>query len=184
MQLWIRMPSSAEFQSTLSVGRATHALQGIRENLEYFNPHPPWGERPPPEFVLLVFIVFQSTPSARRATLILFVLRAVTLFQSTPSARRATHQYTGAQPRVDISIHALREEGDCSLLEQIITRKNISIHALREEGDVYQASDTSALSKFQSTPSARRATLCDEPRVSVHHYFNPRPPRGGRQPWR
>ena len=112
MQLWIRMPSSAEFQSTLSVGRATHALQGIRENLEYFNPHPPWGERPPPEFVLLVFIVFQSTPSARRATLILFVLRAVTLFQSTPSARRATHQYTGAQPRVDISIHALREEGD------------------------------------------------------------------------
>ena len=79
-------------------------------------------------------------------------------FQSTPSARRATHQYTGAQPRVDISIHALREEGDCSLLEQIITRKNISIHALREEGDVYQASDTSALSKFQSTPSARRAT--------------------------
>ena len=80
------------------------------------------------------------------------------LFQSTPSARRATHQYTGAQPRVDISIHALREEGDCSLLEQIITRKNISIHALREEGDVYQASDTSALSKFQSTPSARRAT--------------------------
>ena len=40
----------------------------------------------------------------------------------------------------------------------IILPDIISIHALREEGDVYQASDTSALSKFQSTPSARRAT--------------------------
>ena len=202
MQLWIRMPSSAEFQSTLSVGRATHALQGIRENLEYFNPHPPWGERPPPEFVLLVFIVFQSTPSARRATLILFVLRAVTLFQSTPSARRATHQYTGAQPRVDISIHALREEGDCSLLEQIITRKNISIHALREEGDSHLSGCTTRTIKFQSTPSARRATNAAQAwsqmqSISIHALreesdtvrmgkkqrrknFNPRPPRGER----
>ena len=123
------------FQSTPSARRATCSCGSGCRPPQNFNPRSPWGERPPPEFVLLVFIVFQSTPSARRATLILFVLRAVTLFQSTPSARRATHQYTGAQPRVDISIHALREEGD-----------------------VYQASDTSALSKFQSTPSARRAT--------------------------
>ena len=42
----------------------------------------------------------------------LFVLRAVTLFQSTPSARRATQ--TEGKTEVDhgISIHALREEGD------------------------------------------------------------------------
>ena len=33
-----------------------------------------------------------------------------------------------------ISIHALREEGDANLGEQAILKK-ISIHALREEGD-------------------------------------------------
>ena len=138
MQLWIRMPSSAEFQSTLSVGRATHALQGIRENLEYFNPHPPWGERPPPEFVLLVFIVFQSTPSARRATYCFFnkfffkvisihALREESDFGQTlegsanidfnPRPPRGGRRLVGLFPlcRLSISIHALREEGDtCS----------------------------------------------------------------------
>ena len=56
----------------------------------------------------------------------------------------------------------------------------ISIHALREEGDVYQASDTSALSKFLSTPSARRATLLQADSSRASRNFYPRPPRGGR----
>ena len=34
----------------------------------------------------------------------------------------------------------------------------ISIHALREESDVVQNTNISANAKFQSTPSARRAT--------------------------
>ena len=33
-------------------------------------------------------------------------------FLSTPSARRATGQYGGSERNHDISIHALREEGD------------------------------------------------------------------------
>ena len=33
-------------------------------------------------------------------------------FQSTPSARRATDVHMDEDPRVHISIHALREEGD------------------------------------------------------------------------
>ena len=33
-------------------------------------------------------------------------------FQSTPSARRATHGHAAAARHLDISIHALREEGD------------------------------------------------------------------------
>ena len=56
--------------------------------------------------------VFQSTPSARRATLLTSVLIAV----------------------VDISIHALREEGDKWMLRDL-KHGWISIHALREEGD-------------------------------------------------
>ena len=79
----------------------------------------------------------------------------------------------------------------------------ISIHALREEGDAVSWPASLMLVKFQSTPSARRAT--HEPDelpggffISIHalreegdqvcyagrperHNFNPRPPRGGRQ---
>ena len=56
----------------------------------------------------------------------------------------------------NISIHALREEGDV-LPEQTRRHKEISIHALREEGD-----------------SAVSATTINELN------FYPRPPRGGR----
>ena len=59
-------------------------------------------------------------------------------FQSTPSARRAT------APR--------------AALKRI---PNISIHALREEGDAASRQTTTRLSVFQSTPSARRATVFD-----------------------
>ena len=56
---------------------------------------------------------FLSTPSARRATLILILL-AITpgQFLSTPSARRATPLYKVHKNQRLISIHALREEGD------------------------------------------------------------------------
>ena len=78
-------------------------------------------------------------------------------FLSTPSARRATHvgrshsrvnqnfyprPPRGGRQRVrwleeqaaEISIHALREEGDEKSRKSNLTKK-ISIHALREEGD-------------------------------------------------
>ena len=56
-----------------------------------------------------------------------------------------------------ISIHALREEGDGGL-RVLSEKKLISIHALREEGDIAYALIGSALMLFLSTPSARRAT--------------------------
>ena len=55
-----------------------------------------------------------------------------------------------------ISIHALREEGDKALADELATR-GISIHALREEGDCPQTAS-------QPQPFD----------------FYPRPPRGGR----
>ena len=78
---------------------------------------------------------FLSTPSARRATAILTVLHNNSRFLSTPSARRATRAWVC--------------KCDCG---------NISIHALREEGDSQAPAQTSAKAKFLSTPSARRAT--------------------------
>ena len=104
-----------------------------------------------------VFIIFLSTPSARRATgrleinaykidISIHALReegdpasvghaaAVSLFLSTPSARRATQDFTEAPQTLAISIHALREEGDVEWAKNLGIYE-ISIHALREEGD-------------------------------------------------
>ncbi len=105
---------------------------------------------------------------------------AILGFLSTPSARRATiRQNVGAQLRQisihalreegdgprpppcrwrGISIHALREEGDCRGLEDHPGVKHISIHALREEGDRNRQALHRAQYLFLSTPSARRAT--------------------------
>ena len=56
--------------------------------------------------------VFLSTPSARRATGGVGAFVLANRFLSTPSARRATKDGRRNQEVYDISIHALREEGD------------------------------------------------------------------------
>ena len=57
------------------------------------------------------------------------------VFLSTPSARRATVLCQLADEELDISIHALREEGDTESVDATVEAIKISIHALREEGD-------------------------------------------------
>ena len=59
---------------------------------------------------------------------------------------------------IEISIHALREEGDGRLRYFGHQAEIISIHALREEGDDKHALVVKLLKIFLSTPSARRAT--------------------------
>ena len=56
------------------------------------------------------------------------------LFLSTPSARRATPHNAHSTACRSISIHALREEGDLFHAVGLLCIV-ISIHALREEGD-------------------------------------------------
>ena len=102
-------------------------------------------------------IQFQSTPSARRATrsgqqlLNAFVI-------SIHALREEGDAGTAVQglPFL-ISIHALREEGDLQLVA-VLQGRDISIHALREEGDERGERIPRDQIKFQSTPSARRAT--------------------------
>ena len=175
---------------------------------------------------IVIEVKFLSTPSARRATLFCSLWRysgldfyprpprggrpaalapagGRNLFLSTPSARRATTDCPARQQDADISIHALREEGDdaapglqCSSAHFYPRpprggrpcptahrgpQTQISIHALREEGDIQLSSPAVAIySLFLSTPSARRATIhcCTKSGGSGHFY--PRPPRGGR----
>ena len=124
-------------------------------------------------------------------------------FLSTPSARRATEPRQ-QQPRpVPISIHALREEGDCLPSVSPPSVFPISIHALREEGDLsgyvlerkvgsdfyprpprggrlHASRQPSPFFTFLSTPSARRATPRSRSSATSLSNFYPRPPRGGR----
>ena len=102
--------------------------------------------------------IFLSTPSARRATgRIDYETHRRNIFLSTPSARRATQQPERMGDRHQISIHALREEGDQKGHTER-RRQAISIHALREEGDIPESYTELDGSVFLSTPSARRAT--------------------------
>ena len=61
-------------------------------------------------------------------------IRAAKVFLSTPSARRATETRRQGKLVRQISIHALREEGDGAAVVRGCP-DGISIHALREEGD-------------------------------------------------
>ena len=79
----------------------------------------------------------------------------------------------------DISIHALREEGD-QRHQPCHHAGGISIHALREEGDSPHFFVLVARRVFLSTPSARRATGGTASPSWTTADFYPRPPRGGR----
>ena len=82
---------------------------------------------------------------------------APTLFQSTPSARRATLLLLGGSGAAHISIHALREEGDSPLAPRTAAFPYFNPRPPRG-GRHKDANAHNALFEFQSTPSARRAT--------------------------
>ena len=123
-------------------------------------------------------------------------------FLSTPSARRATAERQDADPPAEISIHALREEGDVAFFPVAHHCHNFYPRPPRG-GRRYVQEFAAWVRRFLSTPSARRATpgLCPDAqagRISIHALreegdtskrrrsrttcnFYPRPPRGGRQ---
>ena len=122
-------------------------------------------------------------------------------FLSTPSARRATCNNWCKSTIREISIHALREEGDDAVqvfLHSVfnfyprpprggrqagchnqVGHNAISIHALREEGDT--GFFTRFIMPCISIHALREEGDCTQGAVSgFGKYFYPRPPRGGR----
>ena len=146
-----------------------------------FYPRPPRGGRPQTWANRPFSKKFLSTPSARRATR--RRCRETTdqryFYPRPPRGGRPEKAWRIKQYRQEISIHALREEGD-TLAATLARTYKISIHALREEGDLERQEYSFTKIKFLSTPSARRATHMDIYYFNVPCNFYPRPPRGGR----
>ena len=122
-----------------------------------FYPRPPRGGRPPHGAHRGMVILFLSTPSARRAT----SLGIATIYYAEISIHALREEGDGGPDTTaltdEISIHALREEGDVETRSEECFQ-NISIHALREEGDRCPLPPVQHENQFLSTPSARRAT--------------------------
>ena len=175
--------SMTVFLSTPSARRATNKHPKPQQEALHFYPRPPRGGR-----------LSSVIPSACPGT-----------FLSTPSARRATRFTIQTSFLVaNISIHALREEGDS--IGRLPHRHNrnfyprpprggrpdgyarcfpwpgISIHALREEGDGRRC--VSCQPQEQISIHALREEG-DKPAHNIRRHsdkhFYPRPPRGGRR---
>ena len=109
-----KVQADTQFQSTLSVRRATHHQQ-TRMGTVPISIHALREESDLPIHGRSTHrcVRFQSTLSVRRATRIADLQEeADGLFQSTLSVRRATTAIAFRNPAVWISIHALREESD------------------------------------------------------------------------
>ena len=102
--------------------------------------------------------IFLSTPSARRATVGSPPYCSVMLFLSTPSARRATLRGRAAGRRLGYFYPRPPRGGRPLSTSSLILSPSISIHALREEGDLSGDPTAGTVEAFLSTPSARRAT--------------------------
>ena len=133
-------------------------IQPFGQMLEDFYPRPPRGGRPKISPNRTSPRKFLSTPSARRATVLVFFLEALlhdfyprpprggrrtmflpvstpSVFLSTPSARRATAQSRPALHTTAYFYPRPPRGGRLSYPQIGRWTTRISIHALREEGD-------------------------------------------------
>ena len=95
------------------------------------------------------------------------------LFLSTLSLRRATDQFDVAMSGVDISIHALLAESDCSSDSFNVYFSIISIHALLAESDqmLFRQSTQKAISihaLLAESDDAKEEQEEKEQQISIH----------------
>ena len=126
-------------------------------------------------------IKFLSTPSARRATAHHNPagLQRENFYPRPP--RRGRRALRGPSTTVCYFYPRPPRGGRPERRAQSAVDQQISIHALREEGDGPPVKPRNLLTSFLSTPSARRATSQRPEQRGVERDFYPRPPRGGRR---
>ena len=145
----------------------------------YFYPRPPRGGRPPSQDRRGTTQNFYPRPPRGGRLGCRWALSRASRFLSTPSARRATGDVDRVEATIDISIHALREEGDDLPCSRYLEIQDLYPRPPRGGRQGVQLGDYHTL-KFLSTPSARRATRLIRTMEGFRKYFYPRPPRGGR----
>ena len=174
-----KLISSSVFLSTPSARRATRGFRCWWAFPRYFYPRPPRGGRQrssspvlgschfyprPPRggrprllgFQPLRHNFYPRPPRGGRPAALRVRPRSADFYPRPPRGGR--HHFPGhRQGTGEISIHALREEGDVFVVDRPGDVPGISIHALREEGDVFAGFNRGDLFNFY-----------------------PRPPRGGR----
>ena len=128
-----------------------------------FYPRPPRGGRLASRICSSTATVFLSTPSARRATRAMSSSSVLSpSFLSTPSARRATLQRVKPHAKQRDFYPRPPRGGRHQDQPEQDKPPQISIHALREEGDHRLRPFNALRLLFLSTPSARRATSPSE----------------------
>ena len=149
------------------------------------------------------YFPFLSTPSARRATNTFYYIDgAESDFYPRPPRGGRHFSTSRINSEFQISIHALREEGDGlkkasgeTINRFLSTPSARRATSIRVTGSLFSSEFLStpsarratgmapqfvAVAIFLSTPSARRATSKSWPRILITFHFYPRPPRGGR----
>ena len=165
---------SSLFLSTPSVGRATDLAASGARHFANFYPRPPWGGRQfPPQMICCLETHFYPRPpwGGRRCQMPGFSRKRE--FLSTPSVGRAT---AGPAPLLwcDSNFYPRppwggRQKGIATKIETA----EISIHALRGEGDDSSSIIHFDIFEFLSTPSVGRATPTPPPvprlqSISIH----------------
>ena len=158
-------------------GRLEGAVHGIKT--KDFYPRPPRGGRRVSGLVGASPTYFYPRPPRGGRQLARRLQGVQQGFLSTPSARRATGDVDRVEATIDISIHALREEGDDLPCSRYL---EIQDFYPRPPRGGRLCNNVQCFNRFQflSTPSARRATRPRFLIITTHRYFYPRPPRGGR----
>ena len=149
--IWRLHPQGHLFLSTPSARRATQLHHDSWMDAHDFYPRPPRGGRLVRDGPMLFCRKFLSTPSARRATERWSRYPAPQGFLSTPSARRATNDHNARiKEEQFLSTPSARRATTNKLAADLA--QQISIHALREEGDMPRPVISSLVTDFYPRP--------------------------------
>ena len=171
--------SLVRFLSTPSARRATLLRLSFADCGTDFYPRPPRGGRPRSRSSKTTEHYFYPRPprGGRRPTWE-DITQKVNFYPRPPRGGRPRLDVVVPDP-ADISIHALREEGDAR--SRSSTGRPTNFYPRPPRGGRRAGVSVFLIPwLFLSTPSARRATLCRPELDPAGEYFYPRPPRGGR----
>ena len=128
---------------------------------------------------LLCGVYFYPRPPRGGRLINGFQMAQVQLFLSTPSARRATCPIRLLPRSEQISIHALREEGDC--VHRDVSDQQPDFYPRPPRGGRLRSLSIKPWTMYFYPRPPRGGRRTSSGRRATFRYFYPRPPRGGRR---